>query len=69
MSFPKQFYRNSDSVVRVSASSMAALAILTNLPSVVVPLVVGVPLGAVVLFNVVLVAVGVSKRILKNNGE
>jgi hypothetical protein len=48
---------------------MAALAILTNLPWVVVPLVVGIPLGAVVLFNVVLVAVGVSKRILKNNEE
>ena len=39
---------------------MAALAILTNRPSVVVPLVVGVPLGAVVLFNV-----GVLKEILK----
>jgi hypothetical protein len=65
--FPlKQFYRNSGSVVSVSASSMAALAILTNRPSLVVPLVVGVPLGAVVLLIVVN---GVSKRILKNNGQ
>jgi hypothetical protein len=53
-----------------SASSIMLLAILTNWPPsdslIVVPLVVGVPLGVVVLFIVVPVLVGVSKRILKN---
>jgi len=66
-------YRYSGSVVSCSASSITLLAILTNWPPsdslMVVLFVVGVPLGAVVLFIVVPVLVGVSKRMLKNNGE